>query len=137
MPRPRGYPLFFLNSWPLGPLVGVRVAVGAALPGVIHMTYGATVLASAADYPALSALGLELELRTDTQFAAAYLGGHPFASIQRRRVIGEDHAPVWQAFGLDGQRFAHAATARGIVRLVTARAGQCAALRLRNVGGAA
>jgi hypothetical protein len=97
----------------------------------------ATILATAADYRTLAGLGLELELRTDTQFATAYLGGQPFATVQRRRVIGEADQPQWQAYGLDGQRFAHAATARGMVRLVMARAGQCAALGLRNVGGAA
>lgn len=85
------------------------------------------LLASASRVP-----DLELELRTDTQFATAYLRGRPFATVQRARAL-DSEAPRWQAFGLDGQRFSHAATARSMVRLVEARAAWCAALALRNV----
>lgn len=71
----------------------------------------ATTLATATRVP-----GLVLELRTDTQDATAYLCGRPFATVQRARH-GSD-APRWQAYRLDGTRFAHAASAATMVRMV-------------------
>ncbi len=78
----------------------------------------ATTLATATRVP-----GLELELRTDTQYADAYLNGRPFAHLRRRRVIGEASAPVWSIY-LNGssQMWAGAPTARAAVRMVEAEA---------------
>lgn len=86
------------------------------------MTYGPDLLVDVTTaYPRLACLGLELALYSDTQWATAYLDGKPFATIQRAGVYDRE-APRWQAYDLNGKRFAHAATARGIVRLVTGAA---------------
>lgn len=59
--------------------------------------------------------GLELELRTDTQYATAYLGGVPFLTLQRRRVIGES-GPLWKAYTTDGALAFGAYSSPGAVR---------------------
>lgn len=67
--------------------------------------------------------GLELELRTDTQFADAYLDGAPFAHLRRRRIIGEADAPVWSIYLKESCGLWYgAASASGAVRVVEAEA---------------
>lgn len=42
--------------------------------------------------------GLELELRTDTQYASAYLHGRPFATVRRRHAFDPPGSPSWQVW---------------------------------------
>jgi hypothetical protein len=73
---------------------------------------------------------LELELWSDAdRWVTAYLHGRPFATLERSRVY-DQVTPRWQAFGLDGKRFAHARSAHAIVSMVEAAAAWVLALEL-------
>lgn len=44
---------------------------------------------------------ITLEIDNSTQYATAYDGDKPVATVQRRRVL--EHGPAWKVFGLDGK----------------------------------
>ena len=60
--------------------------------------------------------GLELELRTDTQWATAYLDGAPFLTLQRRRVTDPEGGPVWRAYTTQGAQAFAAYSHQGAIR---------------------